>query len=166
MIVALDVYYRQEEAKAVGVTFEAWHSTVLTSKHEVTLSGLEPYEPGAFYKRELPCLLAVLEQINLAEVECLVIDGYVVLDDDGRPGLGWHLYQHLEEKVPVVGVAKTRFFHSGRQVIGVLRGQSMTPLYVTSAGINVEAAAAFIEKMAGPFRMPTLLQELDSLTRS
>lgn len=166
MIVALDVYYRGEDAKAVGVTFEAWHSTLLTSKHEVTLTGLEPYEPGAFYKRELPCLLAILDQIDLTEVECLVIDGYVVLDDDGRPGLGWHLYQHLQEKVPVVGVAKTRFFHSGRQVVAVLRGQSKTPLYVTSAGINVEAAATFIERMAGSFRMPALLQELDSLTRS
>ena len=166
MIVALDVYYRQEEAKAVGVAFEAWQSTTLISKHEVTLAGLQPYEPGAFYKRELPCLLAALEQINLTEVEYLVIDGYVVLDDHGRPGLGWYLNQHLEEKIPVVGVAKTRFYNSGSQVAAVLRGQSKSPLYITSAGIHVDAAASFIEKMAGPFRMPTLLQELDSLTRS
>lgn len=165
MIVALDVYYRQEEAKAVGVTFEAWNSETLTSKHEVTLPGLAPYKPGAFYKRESPCLLAVLEQINLAEVDCLVIDGYVVLDDEGWPGLGWHLYEHLEEKIPVIGVAKTRFFHVGHQVVGVLRGESKSPLYVASAGIHVGVAAAFIEKMAGPFRMPALLQELDALTR-
>lgn len=166
MIVALDVYYREEEAKAVGVTFEAWHSTTLISKHEVMLTGLAPYEPGAFYKRELPCLLAVLEQLNLTVVKCLVIDGYVVLDDDGRPGLGWHLYQHLGEKIPVIGVAKTRFFHSGDKVVAVLRGQSKSPLYITSAGISVDAAATIIQKMAGSFRMPALLQELDSLTRS
>jgi deoxyribonuclease V len=166
MIVALDVYYRQEEAKAVGVTFEAWDSATLTSKHEVKLSGLAPYEPGAFYKRELPCLLAVLKQIDVTKVDYVVIDGYVVLDDDGRPGLGWHLYEHLEKKLPVIGVAKTRFFHASHQVVGVLRGESKSPLYVTSAGIHVQTAAAFIEKMAGPFRMPTLLQELDALTRS
>ncbi|MBC8084396.1 MAG: endonuclease V [Hymenobacter sp.] len=110
MIVALDVYYHQAAAKAVGVTFAAWHSAELTSSHETVLTKLEPYEPGAFYKRELPCLLAVLEQIDLAAADCLVVDGYVVLDDAGRPGLGWHLYQQLQEKIPVFGVAKTRFF--------------------------------------------------------
>lgn len=166
MIVALDVYYRQQEAKAVAVMFEAWDSTTLTNKHEAKLYGLEPYEPGAFYKRELPCLLAVLERVDLKKVNYVVIDGYVVLDDDNRPGLGWHLYQYLEKKVPVIGVAKTRFYHSGRQVAGVLRGESKSPLYVTSAGIDVAIAAAFIGKMAGSYRMPALLQELDSLTRS
>ncbi|MGH3303168.1 MAG: hypothetical protein ACRDOK_16105 [Streptosporangiaceae bacterium] len=37
----------------------------------------------------------------------LVVDGYVDLDQDGRPGLGACV--HAEFGIPVIGVAKSRF---------------------------------------------------------
>jgi hypothetical protein len=45
-----------------------------------------PYQPGRFCLRELPPLRAVLD--GLTSMGLLVVDGYVDLDPDGRPGLG------------------------------------------------------------------------------
>lgn len=60
---------------------------------------------GEFYKRELSCILAILEDIDLATISCIIIDGFVVLDDAGKHGLGGHLYEQLDPKVPVIGFA-------------------------------------------------------------
>ncbi|WP_437898538.1 hypothetical protein [Sorangium sp. So ce124] len=49
---------------------------------------VRPYRPGAFFERELPCLLEVLGRVR-ARPAALVIDGYVELDQAGAPGLGW-----------------------------------------------------------------------------
>jgi hypothetical protein len=38
-----------------------------------------------------------------------IVDGYVWLDDAGKPGLGAHLYQALGGRVAVLGVAETKF---------------------------------------------------------
>ena len=45
---------------------------------------------------------AVLAGVD--DLELLVIDGYVTLDPDGRPGLGAHA--HAEFGIPVIGVAE------------------------------------------------------------
>jgi deoxyribonuclease V len=45
-----------------------------------------PYRPGEFYRRELPPLRAVLD--DLSGLGLLVVDGYADLDPAGRPGLG------------------------------------------------------------------------------
>ena len=42
-----------------------------------------PYEPGRFYRRELPCLLTALEAIT-ARPATVIMDGYVWLDGEGR----------------------------------------------------------------------------------
>jgi hypothetical protein len=36
--------------------------------HTTTIEQISAYEPGAFYKHELLCLLAVLAQIDLAAI--------------------------------------------------------------------------------------------------
>ncbi len=64
-----------------------------------------PYRSGEFYLRELPPLRAVLT--GEAGLALIVVDGYVDLDPNGRPGLG--AYVHAEFGPPVIGVAKTRF---------------------------------------------------------
>ena len=67
------------------------------------VAAVDPYRPGEFYRRELPPLRAVIPAAD--ELALIVVDGYVDLDPDGRPGLGAHV--HAEFGVPVVGVAKT-----------------------------------------------------------
>jgi deoxyribonuclease V len=165
MLVALDVAYRESQGYVVAIAFADWTSDTASTVYTATIDQVPPYEPGAFYKRELPCLLAVLAQVPLAEVHCLVVDGYVTLGPDSRPGLGTHLYHALGSQLPVVGVAKTRFAGIGPQVVPVLRGQSNNPLYVSSIGIELANAATLVQHMHGSYRFPTLLKYLDDLTK-
>ena len=119
------------------------------------------YEPGYFFKRELPPLLAVLKQLsNVPPV--LVVDGYVWLDQS-RPGLGLHLHQALPQNPAVVGVAKTSFA-GNRAAVPVLRNSSR-PLFVTAVGISVEEAAEHIRDMAGQYRIPDLMRRADQLAK-
>ena len=165
MVVALDVAYTETQGYAVAIAFASWEAVVPEATYTATVSPISAYEPGAFYKRELPCLLAVLAQLDLATVSCLVIDGYVTLGPEQRPGLGQHLYEALGSRVPVVGVAKTRFAGVAPQVAPVLRGQSQNPLYITSAGLPLAEAAQAVAAMHGAYRFPALLKQLDDLTR-
>lgn len=124
------------------------------------LAAVEPYHPGEFYRRELPPLRAVIPAA--AKLGLIVVDGYVDLDPDGRPGLGAHV--HAEYAVPVIGVAKTAFgtaTHAAR----VLRGLSSRPLYVTAAGMTIADAGVLVTEMAGSFREPDALKRVDRLAR-
>ena len=119
-----------------------------------------PYVPGQFLKRELPPLRAVLA--GVAGIELLIVDGYVDLTPDGRPGLG--AYVHAEFSVPVIGVAKTPFA-TATHAYPVVRGQATRPLYVTAAGIPTADAAGIVRRMSGKFRMPDALRRVDALSR-
>ena len=71
----------------------------------------------------------------------------------------------MQDRVPVIGVAKTSFRGSGFAQ-AVLRGTSQRPLYVTAAGMKPEIAAAHVLSMHGEYRIPTLLKRADQLCRS
>jgi len=163
MILAVDVSYRADQAVAAGVLFNAWDdcepSTVLLAR----LAEVGAYEPGQFYKRELPCVLALVEQLERLP-EYIVIDGYVYLGSEQRPGLGKHVYDALEQQSAVIGVAKTRF--RGTSVAAeVFRGGSQRPLYVTAVGIGAAEAKGFIAGMCGTHRIPALLRLVDQLSK-
>ncbi len=165
MILAIDVYYYEKGAKSVGILFQNWaddeaKQIIHTFKDEVA-----PYEAGNFYKRELPCILQVLEEVNLSELDCIIVDGYVILDDEGKLGLGGHLYQHLNKAVPIIGVAKSSFHQNLKNVTAITRGESKKPLYITAKGITLEEATTYIQHMHGNYRMPTLLSLLDQETK-
>ena len=121
--------------------------------------------PGEFYKRELPCILELLKQTDLNHVEAIVVDGYVILDNNGKIGLGGHLFHALGGTIPVIGVAKTNFASNTRHVVRLLRGDSQRPLFVTAMGMDVLVAANHVRSMAGEFRMPTLLKEVDKISK-
>lgn len=158
----LDVDYRPDEAVAACVLFAGWTDAQPARTVLEHVSPVEPYEPGAFYRRELPCLLAALRPV-LPLLDTIIVDGHVWLDGDGRPGLGAHLYAALGEQIPVIGVAKTAF--AGAPGLEVRRGQSARPLYVTAAGLTPEVAARHIQTMHGPHRLPTLLKQADQACR-
>lgn len=161
MLACVDVDYRGTEALAACVVFRAWSDAVGVAERIERVVEVAPYEPGAFYRRELPCLLSVLQTIE-EPLETVVVDGYVWLGDD-RPGLGAHLYEALGRRVAVIGVAKTRF--AGAEAEAVLRGGSRRPLYVSAAGVDRIAAAHCIASMHGCYRLPTLLRRVDQLCR-
>jgi deoxyribonuclease V len=102
----------------------------------------------------------LLDQFSEAPNEIL-IDGYVMLGD--RPGLGQHLFEFLSGKIPVIGVAKSKF--GGSSALEVFRGVSKRPLYVTSAGVDPHEASERIRLMYGAHRVPVLLKRVDLLAR-
>ena len=165
MITALDVHYRSDFAKAVALNFENWQATVAESIHIKHIKEVQPYVPGSFYQRELPCLLEVLEDLSLVETECIIVDGFVFLSKDQKPGLGYYLYEALDQKIPIIGLAKSAFKNVEDFAIPILRGDSQQALYITSIGFEQTQAAKFIGQMVGPYRMPDLLRELDQETK-
>ena len=163
MFACVDVDYRDREAVAACVLFRAWTDGDSAGEEVERLPQVEPYQPGQFYRRELPCLLAVLGKVP-APLAAVVVDGYVWLGDETSPGLGGHLYAALGRAVPVIGVAKTRF--AGAVLARpVVRGTSRRPLWVTAAGIDPATAVRHVAGMHGPFRIPTLLKRVDQLCR-
>ena len=162
MIAAFDVHYpKTGGAVAAAVLFSGYRAAEPVREQTETLSTVEPYVPGEFFRRELPCILALLEQID-GDIEELIVDGYVGLGGR-RPGLGQHLFDTLDASIPVVGVAKSAF--AGACAVEVFRGASRRPLYVTAAGIDPCLAAAKIQSMHGIHRIPTLLRRVDMLAR-
>jgi deoxyinosine 3'endonuclease (endonuclease V) len=165
MILAFDTYYFDNKAKTVCLCFEHWTDDKPTQIFEEIIEGIAEYEPGAFYKRELPCILSLLKKIDIAIVDLIVVDSFVILDDAGKLGLGGHLYEHLGKKIPIIGVAKSNFAQNTQNKKAVLRGESLNPLFVTSLGIDLEQASENIKSMHGEYRLPTLLKLLDRLTK-
>jgi deoxyribonuclease V len=143
--------------------FRDWTDDRPSSELAIPIDRVLPYEPGQFYRRELPCLLAVLEAFD-PRPEVIVIDGYVWLGDEGDPGLGAHLHRAIQGKAAVIGVAKTRFLKA-RIVEEICRGTSRSPLYVTAVGMDLSEAARHVREMHGPHRIPTLLKRVDRLCR-
>ena len=106
MIVCLDVAYGDKAACAAGITAREWTDASAVEERAIQVPNAQPYEPGQFFRRELPCLLAVLK--TLPPVDVVIVDGFVWLGAGNKPGLGAHLYHALGERTPVVGVAKTK----------------------------------------------------------
>jgi deoxyribonuclease V len=162
MLACLDVDYRTDGTVAACVLFRDWGDAAEAGHLVERGPPAEPYEPGQFYRRELPHLLKVLAAVR-EPLEAVVIDGYVWLGEE-RPGLGAHLYEALGRRLPVIGVAKTAF-HSSGLAVPVLRGRSQRPLFVTAVGLEASAAAEHVRRMHGPSRLPTLLNRVDRLCR-
>lgn len=163
MIACFDVHYHDTSANAAALIFEDWGSETHTHEYQVYLDEIEDYEPGNFYKRELPPLLKLLSSIP-QQPEILIIDGYCILSESGKPGLGAKLLECLSYPSIIIGVAKNRFQNT-THAEEVLRGNSSRPLFVTSIGITQAEAAKKVSGMQGMHRLPKMLKAADSLAR-
>ena len=170
LCVAVDAcYLGSGGARAAMVGSPDQRFTSVVAERVVLVPEVEPYRPGEFYQRELPAIRAVLNcardpggQAEPGEIALIVVDGYVDLDPGGRPGLGAHV--HAAFGVPVIGVAKSAFA-TATHAIPVLRGGSMRPLFITAAGLPATDAARIVSEMAGEFRLPDALRQVDALAR-
>ncbi len=165
MILAFDTYYFENKAKTVCLGFKDWGCEENYEIYSETLTGIKDYVSGEFYKRELPCILSLLSKIELKEVDLIIIDGFVFLNDENKLGLGAHLYKALHEEIPIIGVAKRDFATIEKNRKKIHRGMSKNALFITSVGIDLNFASKKIEEMAGEYRIPRLLKELDKLTK-
>ncbi len=160
----MDVDYRADHALAAGILFDDWESDTIIQTFSANIEEVAPYQSGQFYKRELPCLTQLIDQLP-ALPTVLIVDGYVYLDDQQKMALGAYLWEQYGRQAAVIGVAKKRF--KGNQATAeITRGSSKTPLFITSAGIELNIAATHIQNMHGNFRIPTLLKQVDQLCRS
>src|ERR1044071_4096167 len=82
----VDVHYADPRATVACVVLPSWQASEPAQCVVRTVEGVMPYEPGAFYRRELPCIEVALKALSLVP-EILVIDGYVWLGE-GKKGLG------------------------------------------------------------------------------
>jgi deoxyribonuclease V len=165
MIYAFDTYYFDDHANTVCIAFETWTSEEESEVFTEKIGMIFGYESGAFYKRELPCILSLLKKIKLKPGDIIIVDGYVTLDNDGRIGLGGYLYDALEQKIPVIGIVKNNFNTYDSQRREVYRGESKNPLFLTARGADVDEIRIKVQEMYGSYRIPTLLKKLDQLTR-
>ena len=118
MIAAVDVHYRNDgTAMAGAVVFSGFADSAAYRTYTLSISVVENYVPGQFYRRELPCILAILKTIE-EEIDTMIVDGYVNLGKN--PGLGQHLYNTLDGKKKVIGLAKKHFW--GSDPLKVLSG--------------------------------------------
>ncbi|WP_020560909.1 endonuclease V [Thiofilum flexile] len=163
MIACFDVHYNETSAYAAVLVFENWDSAIPSYENKIALNDIAEYEPGNFYKRELPPLLELLSQLPQPP-EILIIDGYCDLSESGQPGLGARLLEHLPYAPIIIGVAKNRF-KAATHAIEVFRGGSARPLFITALGMSKEEAANKIASMHGSYRIPTMLKAVDSLAR-
>ncbi|MEM6686709.1 MAG: endonuclease V, partial [Bacteroidota bacterium] len=76
MIAAIDIHYKENYAKAVCAIFD-WSDATPKQVHTTIIDEVAPYVSGEFYKRELPCILKVLEEVLLDTLEAIIIDGHV-----------------------------------------------------------------------------------------
>ncbi|WP_262494690.1 endonuclease V [Flavobacterium davisii] len=165
MILAIDVYYINEIAKSVGVLFD-WKDI---HPQEVIIDikeGVAEYVPGEFYKRELPCIEALLKKIPLEKIKIIIIDGHIYVDDSLKYGLGGYVWELLEKKIPIIGVAKNAFHSNTSTVVPLYRGESKKPLYVSAIGMEITEAVTHLQNMQGDFRIPSILKELDTITKN
>lgn len=163
--VAIDVLYHEDNsALAVGILFKEWNSKDLDFSRTKKIDKVAPYVSGQFNKRELPCILELLNEFSIDEIECIVVDGFVWLGDPEVPGLGKYLYESLNKKIPIIGVAKNKHL-SSPTYCEIYRGRSKNPLYVTAIGIDLETAKESILNMNGDNRIPSLLKKVDKISR-
>ena len=163
MIVALDVHYLEgRSARAAALWFDAWQDPSAAGTATRIVEGVADYHPGRFFERELPPLLAILQETPTPSV--VIVDGYCALDEKGSQGLGAYLAQHLASNTRIVGVAKRRF-RGSTHAVEILRGESQRPLFVTAVGVPAKEAARSVQSMHGTSRIPTLLKQVDALAR-
>lgn len=105
MLLAVDVHYQANRAHVAGVAFERWSSSRPQAVYCSAVKRAQAYVPGEFYKRELPGILRLIDDHELSP-GTIIIDGHVYLDGVSQPGLGKHLYDALDGRARIVGVAK------------------------------------------------------------
>lgn len=164
MKLVVAVHFDGAQANAAAVAFDAWDAAEATQICVSRIAHVEKAVRGEPDLRELPCVMQLLREHNLAP-ELILVDGFVHLDADETPGLGQHLYQALGGKVAVIGVSKKGLPGLPAQ-FEVMREEEASPLFVTCAGLDIGAAKARLRAMHGRKRVPTLMKLVARLAKN
>lgn len=162
MIIIIDVDYGESEACVAGVFAEKTDSKESCGFLRLKVKDYGNYQSGQFYKRELPCIEAILEKVNSKVLDFIIIDGYADFGTE-RVSLGQAVYKMYG--IPIIGIAKKACKYCVLADTEVLRGNSHSPLFVTSYGISQEKAKDIVRCMNGENRLPYLVKLADSYAR-
>lgn len=165
MKLAIAVHIAGAQAQAAAVAFDAWDAPEATKTFLTHIAHVEKAVRGELDLRELPCVMQLLREHQLAP-ELLLIDGFVHLDADETPGLGRHLFHALGGMTPIVGASKTSRPGLSSTQFELVREEEARPLTVTCAGIDIGAAKARLRAMHGRKRVPTLMKLAARLAKS
>lgn len=163
----LDAYYHDVDGKTTAnvsaIRFTGIENNIILNEYKAVIHNVSPYKSGQFYKREMPCLLGLIDKIN-DPFDVIIIDGYVCLDGQDKAGLGKYLYDQLIIKKPIIGIAKTNFYGIPSEY-KIYRGTSKHPLYVTCINISIDTAKTWVQKLQGQYRIPDIVKKTDILSR-
>lgn len=170
MKLAVDTYYYSDTlALTVGVLFNRWTDDEPAEIISSICTEFSSYIPGEFYKRELPCVLGLLEKVDMDKIETIIVDGFLRLrfnDSTEKDGLGKKLFDSLNMPgLKVIGLAKSDFCRTDEISASLLRGSAVNPLWVQGIGLPDNVAAENIKMMSGKSRIPKLLKILDKETK-
>lgn len=146
-----------------AIRFTGIENNIILNEYKAVIHNVSPYKSGQFYKREMPCLLGLIDKIN-DPFDVIIIDGYVYLDGQDKAGLGKYLYDQLIIKKPIIGIAKTNFYGIPSEY-KIYRGTSKHPLYVTCINISIDTAKTWVQKLQGQYRIPDIVKKTDILSR-
>ncbi|WQJ53336.1 MAG: hypothetical protein [Wendovervirus sonii] len=170
MKLILDICYNDESntAHVAGVLFEQWTDKTPAMHISCDTDIQSEYISGQFYRRELPCIQALLETLDMNEIDTIIVDGFYSLGEN-HPGLGQHLYEdYLVPKgfgnIEVVGISKSYMFNCENFSFIVNRPSSKHPLYVNGSNPNTDYGL-LVSSMHGRYRLPTLVKMVDQYSR-
>ncbi len=180
-VAGLDVSYprtRSKPARAAAVVMHMQDLSIV-DQAVVEQSVHFPYLPGYLSFREVPCLLAVLDRLNVS-FDVIICDGQGLAHPKGF-GLACHL--GVLTDMPVVGVAKSRLFgrhapvseskgawqpllDNDENVIGaVLRTRDRVKPVFVSAGhrMDTPSALTLVQALSPRYRIPEPIRSADHL---
>ncbi|MDD6793541.1 MAG: endonuclease V [Thermobifida fusca] len=179
LVAGLDVSYGPTELVAAAVVVDA-ATLEVTAQATVRATPTFPYVPGLFAFRELPPLLAALEQLPV-EPDVYLCDGYG-LAHPRRFGLACHLGVLVDR--PVFGVAKTAFGGDAAEP-GPRRGSAtdlvdrgevvgrclrvhdgVKPVYVSVGHrVDLDSACELVLRLSPRYRICEPIRRADQLSR-
>lgn len=171
--IIIDGYYKEKEhlGKISGIIFKNWEDNEPIDGISIIINNFDSYIPGEFYKRELPGIVKLLENIDLDKFDTIILDSHVWLWNDEesfekpKPGLGAHLYKKLGRKnLNIIGIAKSYYRDNNLHTFQCFRGNSKNPLYVDSINQDKDYSEV-IKSMYGNFRIPYLIKLADTKSK-
>ncbi|MCW1968987.1 MAG: endonuclease V [Anaerolineae bacterium] len=163
MYFSCDVQYEQKIGYAAGICFQRLQSQSVDFVVTAILQPVAEYKPGEFYQRELPCLIELIKKLETLP-KIIFIDGYVWLQND-QLALGGRLYEYLDRKVIVIGIAKS-FLRIAGENISMYYKSSHRPIYISAAGLSLDDAMQCVKEMPYQGHLPLMMKYADIAARN
>ena len=165
MILIIDGDYNDAEHKAhmAGVLLDKHTDDSIIGFITADVENIGEYEPGSFYKRELKGVGAIIDKLNYAKIDLVIVDGFAKFNDGIHKSLGE--YVNNLYRIPVIGVAKKWCEFCKIEDTEIYRGKSKAPLFVTTVGYDNNKAKQLVEEMYGDNRIPYSIKLVDAIAR-